>query len=473
MVASVRALLRRKFVRDTLALQAGKIFNVGVSFAASVLVARLMQPTAYGEWALTVSFFSIWQSLNITGVAHSTITRLSAAVGARDEGEILNLTAFYVRVSLLWAVICFALLALLGAPLAARLYTRDVPLVSPPGLPVTLALPEASIGVMAAVYALVLFPDALYNLVIISLHSRRLMRISTLMENVNQIVLTMCILTALLISPTLVGMVAGRLTYSASTMAIALWLYQRQRAAQAGSVTFPALRQIFTRARTVPVRPYFRFGLMISLDRSAANLFIQVAMQFVGIHAGKEAAGYLQLAMKAMQLPNTLTSAIFDNMQAVVPQAVGRRDFVRLWRNFNRVLVTLAGGAALFYGAVILFVLTLGSVLVSLLYGEAWTPAVPLLAALAVYGAITTVGGVFGPLYRALDMVGRAAMVKIIALAVSLLPGLWLVRQWGALGGAWMISLVFAVSVGLTTALTLPALRRMSEEQHVAETTRS
>lgn len=466
LAAQVQSLLRRKFVRDTLVLQAGKILNVAISFAASVIVARLMQPTAYGEWALTASFFGIWQSLNVTGVSISTVTRLSAAVGSRDSSEILNLLAFYVRVSLIWAVVCFALIAVLGAPLAGRMYTREVTLLSPEWFPVVLTAPEPTIGVMAAVFSLSLFPDALYALVIITLQSRRLMRASAVIENINQVMLTACIIGALLISPTLPGMIVGRLVYSVSTMIVGLWVYRRQR--NAGTVSFPFMRQIFAQARTIAVRPYFRFGFVISLDRSAASLFVQIAMQFVGVFAGKDAAGYLQLAMKAMQLPNTLTSAIFDNMQTVVPQAVGRRDFRRLWLNFNRVLLTLTFGSIAFYGAVIVFALTLGMVVVPLLYGNEWIPAVPLLAVLAVYGAVTTVGGVFGPLYRALDLVGRAAAVKVIALILSVLPGLWLVRELGAGGGAWMISLIYTISVALTAAITLPELRRRAQEEQVS-----
>jgi PST family polysaccharide transporter len=458
----MRALLQRKFVRDTLALQAGKIFNVGISFAASVVVARLMQPTAYGEWALTVSFFGLWQSLNLTGLTSSTITRLSAAVGARDSAEALNLIGFYVRVAALWAVICFLLLATLGAPLAARLYTSHVVLPASPSFSAVFTLPEPTIGVMAAIYALVLFPDSLYTLVLITLQSRRLMRVSAALENVNQIMLTACIIGALLISPTLIGMVIGRLAYSISTMGVALLLYARGR--NAGNMPFPSFRQIVERTRTVPLRPYLRFGFFISLDRSVASLFIQVAMQLVGIQAGKEAAGYLQLAMKAMQLPNTLTSAIFDNMQAVVPQAVGRGDFRRLWHNFTRVLLTLTLGSAAFYSAVIVFALTLGPAVVPLLYGSEWSPAVPLLAVLAVFGAVTTVGGVFGPLYRALNIVGKAAVVKAIALAVSVLPGIWLVSQYGAAGGAWMITLVYTLSVAFTALITLPVLRQRVEQ---------
>jgi len=55
-----------------------------------------------------------------------------------------------------------------------------------------------------------------------------------------------------------------------------------------------------------------------------------------------------------LQKTNFFTSAIFENMQAVVPQAVGRGDYARLWRNFLRVMGILALGGLAFYTLVIL-----------------------------------------------------------------------------------------------------------------------
>ncbi len=453
MTARLQQLLRRKFVQDTLVLQIGSIIRVGLNFVSSVLIARLMGPASYGEWALTASFFAIWQSFNLTGIGPSTLTRLSAAVGARDNGEALNLLAFYVRVMLMWALPCIAFMTLVGIPLASRLYTQEFALFGG----VTIAQPDSRIGIMAALYAWVLLPDGFYNMIVIALQSRREMRLVALLMDANALILAICVVGALVISPTLAGMVAGRLAYSFVSMLLALWLYARVR--PGGQFPLPPMGAILAHARRVALRPYWRFGVVIALDRNVANLFIQLPVQLVGIFAGTEAAGYLQLALRAVQLPNNLTSALFDNLQAVVPQAVGRGDYARLWRSFNRVLLILIGGSAIFYAVTALLVLALGDVIVPLVYGADWLPALPLLAVIMVFGAVTTVGGIFGPLYRALEQVRGALLLKLLVLVVGLLPGVWLVSEWGALGGAWLINGLFAASVFLTGLLTLPALR--------------
>ena len=288
----------------------------------------------------------------------------------------------------------------MGVPLASRLYTQEFAL--PGG--VTMTQPDSRIGVMAALYAWVLIPDGFYNMIVIALQSRREMRLVALLMDVNALILAVCVVGALVISPTLGGMVAGRLAYSFASMLLALWLYARAR--EGGSFPFPPMGAILAHARRVALRPYWRFGVVIALDRSVSNLFIQVPVQLVGIFTGTEAAGYLQLALRAAQLTNHLTSALFDNLQAVVPQAVGRGDYARLWRSFNRVLLILIAGAAVFYAVTALAVLAFGDVIVPLLYGADWLPALPLLAVIMVFGAVAIALGLIKP-NSAVRLAGR------------------------------------------------------------------
>lgn len=429
-------LWRSKFVRDTLTLQLGKIGVTGLSVVSSVLVFRLLQADAYGTWALAQSFLVVWNSFNLTGVSISTSTRLAIAVGARAEGELLNLLAFYVQVSTAWAVALTMLLALLG-PLIARLVYAGDPRV----------------GVLAVWLSLTELPDALYNMVIISLQSRRDMRVLAVLQTVNQFVLVICVLAALAVSPTPEGMVISRLMYSTSTMVIALVVYERLRTQ---GVVFPPLRGIFRHVTKVSPRPYWRFGVLNAVDKNVHNLFLAVPLQVVGVMTGSVAAGHLDLALKAMTIPAMLSSAIFDNLQAVIPQAVGRGDFAWLWHNFRRILGILAVASVGFYTAIAVA----APLLVPLVYGPEAIPVVPVISVLVIYGAITTTGGIFGPLYRALSLLRSALLIKLLALIVALLPGFWLVHESGALGGAWFINGLFALSVSLTAVTVLRKLHK-------------
>jgi O-antigen/teichoic acid export membrane protein len=305
------------------------------------------------------------------------------------------------------------------------------------------------------------------------------------MQNANQFVLTAFTIGAVVINPTAESMVTARVAYSYATLVLAFVVYRRQR--MRGQVSYPPLGAIFARARTVSPRPYWRFGAANAIDRNLASLFTQLPLQLVGIFAGARAVGYLNLATSGITQAGIFTSAVLDNMQAVVPQAVGRGDYAGLWRNFMRILAAMALFALVLYGALALF----APVVIPPVLGSRWIPAIPALAALALYGAITTIGGIFGPLYRAFGLMRRAIVVKLIALVIVLPVGFVLLQRLpnaqdtlapflgvetmlsrslvgagaGALAGAWMIDAVFLLSVSLTVLVTLPELRSRARRQ--------
>jgi O-antigen/teichoic acid export membrane protein len=149
---------------------------------------------------------------------------------------------------------------------------------------------------------------------------------------------------------------------------------------------------------------------------------------------------------------------VFENMQAVVPQAVGRGRYHRLWINYLRVVVLLAVASLAFYAVVIV----VAPLLLVPIFGPEWLPVLPLLPALAIFGMTTTVGGVFGPLYRALNLMRSALIIKIGTLFV-LPAGVWMINQWGAVGGAWAINALFLVSVAATIVVTLWVLYQRAQ----------
>jgi O-antigen/teichoic acid export membrane protein len=465
MVDRLRALSRSKFVRDTLILQVGKVGTTLLTFLSALLVARLLSTQTYGTWALAQSFLSIGLALNLTGMNSSINTRLAMAVGLKDGREILNLLGVYVKIAVWWAVGLTGGLFLIGPLIAERVYDGDT-----------------RIGWLAAWLSLTVLPDALYGLILMTLQSQRSMRLLAILQNINYLVLFLSTLLALLISRTPESMVISRLAYSVITFVIALAFYQRLRATY--TVPYPTVECILRRARSVSPRSYLGFGFLNALDKNIANLYTEIPLQMVGALAGQTAAGYLELGFKALTIPATFASALFDNLQAVIPQAIGRKDFARLRKNFLRILVVLALGAVIFYAAFALLV----PWLVTLLFDRHWLPAVPVVTTLAVYGAVITVGGIFGPLYRALDLMRPAILIKIITLLLVLVPG-WLLLQpiatidhaWqvnaliaptllmtvrsGALVGAWMVNALLFTSVVLTAAVTLPALKRKANER--------
>ncbi|MBI1282349.1 MAG: oligosaccharide flippase family protein [Anaerolineaceae bacterium] len=465
MIERLRTFFRRKFIRDTLILQIGKVGITIFTFLSAFLVARLMGARDYGIWALAQSVLSIAQAFNLTGLNTSISTQLPMAVGAKDEHEILNLLAVFVKVALFWGIGVTVVLLLVGPLLTGIAYNGDT-----------------HIGVLAAFLSLTVLPDMLYGLITTTFQSQRAMRQLVILTNLNQFVLLMSTLVALVINPTPESMVISRITYSTSTFILALWFYQRNRHTYA--VPYPSFSAIVQRIRVVAARPYLGFGFLNAVDKNIANLYTEVPLQIVGIFAGKTAAGYLELGFKALTIPATFASALFDNIQAVVPQAIGRRDYVQLRRNFLRVLTALGVVAVIFY---VLFALAV-PILVPLIFSRQWIPAIPVVASLAVYGIVGTVGGILGPLYRGLNLMRPIIVIKVVTLGVVLLPGLLILQrtetlqsvwimvqnitpsikleaQSGAVLGAWIVNGLLLISALLTAFVALPALNREAAAQ--------
>ena len=459
LVDNTLRLFRRKFVQDTLILQLSKIGVTVLGIAAWVIVPVRLGPHEYGLFALAQSFLSVWLTLDLTGLNVGIPVLLSTAVGAKDETTILDLLAVYLKVATIWALFTVVVLLTFGTALAALLYRDPAPLAADHALSYPLlagvqTVGNPQVGALAAVLAIAQLFDPIYNLFLTAFRSRRTMRQVAVMQNINQFVLTMCLVTAALISPNAEGQVVGRIVYSIVTLIVISFIYQRTRGD--GPVPYPTLKAVLRRAISVSYRPYWRYGLESALDKNIATLFTHVPLQLVGILSGPAAASYIQLGLRGIQRTSFFTSAVYENIQAVVPQAVGRRDYARLWKNFLRVLGVLALGGLAFYVLVVL----VAPLLLVPIFGEEWQPILPLLPAFAIYGLATTVGGIFGPLYRVFNLMRQALLTKLLTLAIMIPAGVWLIQQAGALGGVWMLTGTYMISVLLTAAFTLPVLRR-------------
>jgi O-antigen/teichoic acid export membrane protein len=370
-----------------------------------------------------------------------------------------------VKVALFWGIGITVVLLLVGPLLTGLAYNGDT-----------------HIGLLAGMLSLTVLPDLLYSLITTTLQSQRSMRRLVILTNLNQVVLLLCTLVALAISATPESMVISRITYSTSTFFMALWFYHHYRRDYA--VPYPTIRSVIQRIGSVASRAYLGFGFLNAVDKNIASFYTEIPLQIVGIYAGKTAAGYLELGFKALTIPATFASALFDNIQAVVPQAIGRRDFIQLRRNFLRVLTVLGIGGLVFY---VLFALAV-PILVPLIFSHQWIPAIPVVAVLAVYGIVGTVGGILGPLYRGLNLMRPIIIIKVVTMVVIILPGLLILRQqaaaadvWGiiqhttpllafgsqsgAVIGAWIVNGLLVISALLTAFVALPALQRKAEEQ--------
>jgi O-antigen/teichoic acid export membrane protein len=434
--------MRTRFARDTLWLQAGRIGMTLLAFGSSLIVWRLLGAERFGVYGLALSLLALFHTFDLTGLHSSTASRLAVAFGADDRAEARDLVALHLMgVTLVHAVLTAAI-ALIGGGLAAALHG------------------DPRIGTVTLALAGAYYLDALYGLVITTLQARRAMRIAALAGLVNQAVLSAALVAAAWIDPRAESLVIGRYAYAAITLLFIVIVYARVRARSADWL--PTYGEIFARVGRVNVRRHWRFGLANALDKNLGDWFVQVPVQLVGAVGGTAAAGYLNMAMTAVLNANILTSALFENLRTVIPQTVGRGDYAGLWRGLRAALVGLAIGGIALYSALAIG----GVVFIPMMMEADWRPAVPVLAILCLYGAITTTVGVLGPVYRALDLMRQAITAKGIALIVLVIGGIafaaagTLPPERAAVYGAALIAAIFAVQGAATAWLVIPQVRR-------------
>ncbi len=436
----LRNLLRSKFVQDTITLQAGKLALTAINFATFAIVARGLGSEAYGVYRLALTMHGLLMTLNLTGLGPSTITRLSEAIGGHDRARTRDLMGFFVQMSLIVALIASGAAFTFGPAFAGASYDNPF------------------IGELMRLYTLILFFRPIYNLSLIALQSTRAMRRYTALENGASLFEALLKIAAVLPGGGPMGIIVAHLVAAIGRAGAGIWVYRRLQRQQ--PEVLPTVREVITAARRNSPRPYWRFGVLLALDKNLAGLYTLLPQQLLGMWAGEAAVGFLNLGLGALQYPALLFSGILTNLAARLPAAAGSGDYARLAANFRRVMRWIAPLAVGMYG---LFAL-LAPVVVFVL-GPEYVPATQVIRILCLYGAVTAIGGIFGPLYRTLRLMRAILAVKVAALALAALPAAWLIQTQGAAGGAWAIDLVYAIAVALTIGVTWPHLRRLAELQ--------
>ncbi len=461
LTSRARALLGRKFVQDVIALQLGRFGATGAGLLSTLVVTRMAGPAGYGVYGLANATLATFSLLNISGAGQSTQTRLPKAIATGDVRSALDVLAYHVQASMVFTVGIIVLMLVLAPAYAA------------------LTLDNASVGWLAAALALTGPADGLTTLVNAALQSKRQMRALASLQTGSQIILSVAMIALAVLSGTPEALIAARLIHSFAVLAVSVVVYGRLRTQ--GEMALPTLRDVMARSVSVSARPYWRFGVANAFDRNLHSLMTQLPLQLVGMVGGEQAAGYLGLGLRGFAQVSLFTSALFDAMQAVVPRAVARHEYAQLWRALWRAVLALAGASLLAYGAMAL----VAPWIIPALFGPEWGPAVPAIVVLALFGGLTTTGGVFGPVYRALGMMRAAIVSKLVALALALPLGFLLLQgfavpdisayagliPWAhglvtqgqasaaAAAGAWIVDILFAVSIGIMAVTSLLAVR--------------
>jgi len=191
---------------------------------------------------------------------------------------------------------------------------------------------------------------------------------------------------------------------------------------------------------------FFEFGLYQSAGRALKYLSRNADYLIIGRLLGAEPLGYYTLAHNLMRLPLGYLNPMI-NVVAFPVFARIQDDEARVGKGYSRILRYLATGTA----PTMAGTMVLAHVLIPVVYGPQWLPAVPVVRVFAGLGILLSLGD---PIESLLLAKGEAHLLLYLnALAVSGFAASSLVgSRYGILGAAWA-SLLFTLFVLLPIEL--------------------
>lgn len=197
----------------------------------------------------------------------------------------------------------------------------------------------------------------------------------------------------------------------------------------------------------VPWRPRFRFMATRAKELLSYGKWIMgsAILQFVygqgddiivGRLLGAGDLGVYQMAYKYSNLPTTEVARVV-HMVAMPAYAALQHDRVRLRGAFEQVL----DATALVAIGLAAFIWAIAADFVPLVLGERWLAVVPVMAVLAVWGAVEAISELPIALFEAVGRPSIATgrlLVKVLFLAVAVWP---MLSAWGLIGVAYAVLL--------------------------------
>jgi O-antigen/teichoic acid export membrane protein len=442
LIDAPRQILRRRFAREVLILQVGSLATFGVQFLASVVVPNVLGVDGYGTFALASNLLAVVTTFANLAVGQALVTRLTAAAVHKDRQESSNLLAYFLKLSLLVGLIQAAFGFLCVSWLGALLRYDPV------------------VGDLARVLFLVPMFSVVLNLVMLALQSTRQAARLTLLES-GTLILTSILNTTVVV---LGGGVRG-LTYTvafapllASVAAALLYSATLPRMA-----AFPTLSELFRAAPRAPVRRYFAFSALVSVDKNFASLIALAPTTLLGMLSTATEVGYFSLGFKIMNFLSVPISPISRNLYAVLTQVALKGGPAGVGRTLLRA--TLFGGAVSVAGTAAML---LASPFILKIFRPEYAPVQFVIYALGLRFALLGFGVGLGPIYQVLNAMKLGIATKVLPALVMLGGGWVMIGQYGAVGAA--ATMVAAYLVGdLVNALLLPWLLRRGSQTGEAQ----
>ncbi|MDO8558269.1 MAG: oligosaccharide flippase family protein [bacterium] len=408
--------IRTKFFRHASVLQAGSFVQFGISFAGSVLIARLLGPDQYGVWALAIALAGIMGLSLDWGQLSGLLILFSRASAEGNHERMRDAGSRYIKITLLLYLCVGVPLFFLADILGSALYHRE------------------DLGNYVRWLLISGFFTSGFALFAILLQVVRKVWLLTLAENADQGLKTGMMLGGLFAGLGLAGVAGGQALGTALSFLAILFFYRRY-VQPTGLV--PRVRSMLLHIRETSLRSFLRFSFPMALDNNIVEFYNLGIMLLLGRLASPSEAGFFKISLSYMSLAFFPLGAVTRLLQDQFPKDQVR-DPAILRRHFIKVSV-VGGFFAMAVGTILVL---LGPFLIKVVYGAAYENATPFIKAFWWYTAVIGFGIGLGSLFRTISKVHISITINSVVLLVGWPLSLYLLDMYGALGAVYSFTIL-------------------------------
>ena len=203
---------RRRLVRDVAVLQISNGLQRALGFGFSVVTARVLGVTGYGEYLLVLSLYSTLNLIGNMGVGQFMVVPLAQSVAAHDRDAIARGVGYVLKFGAVLGLVVLALILLAGE------YAGD------------LIMHRPDLGALTRVVAVGIMPTVIYTTAVTALQAGRRMPVLSIVEVVDLLVGRGCAVVFVLTGVAGSGVLSvlwGTVVGGSLSAAHAIWQYRR------------------------------------------------------------------------------------------------------------------------------------------------------------------------------------------------------------------------------------------------------
>ena len=405
----------RTITKNTLALTLGQVGNKLISFLFNIYIARILGVAIYGEYNLINAFVALFSFLPDLGTNLIVIREI-----AQDKRSQRSLVGQAVVINTVFSLLAFILIAALFGPYS-----------------------QGKISLLTVIFAAAtLIVTSIRTVAILQFDGNEKMGFSAFFAVLNNVFSVTGALIGFNFTHSLTGLFAGVFLAAIASTSI-VWIIT--------SAFYPLPSLKF---KVQKISKLLRYGLPLGLAAFAAQAYSRIDTLLLGRFLSKEIVGWYSaasvLVFASINLVNVpLMAAVYPTLSRLnLHQKRFRKTIV------NIIIVILAWSIP-----AVVAVQFLASWVVPLLYGQGFSPAIPVLKTLIFIVPFISLSAF---LYKLLIILGKQSSYLKISLSgalLNLLANITLIPRFGLLGAAY---------AAVFTHVALFAIYTLTVRKHLA-----